>query len=88
MNGPPIGNGGPAFPSGEKYVSTDLSGNKTEFAKGPLHHGLSLRDYFAAHAMAALAPQHARYPSNAQVARSAYELADAMLAERQTKRSK
>lgn len=41
---------GPAFPCGEKYRTTDLAGNTTTHSKGPLHPGVSMRDYFAVHA--------------------------------------
>ena len=62
--------GGPAFPS---------HGAMGEVA----HEGMTLRDYFAAKAMPSIEP---RDISNEDVAMFAYELADAMLAER-SKRS-
>lgn len=64
----PTDNGGPAFPSvehvcGEPWETT----------------GMSLRDYFAAKAMATYAD---RMLSDQKIAEMSYSLADAMLAER------
>jgi hypothetical protein len=53
--------------------------------------GMSLRDYFAAHALAAIIPElnmffgrnsHAPHPGGNIIAESAYRIADAMIAER------
>lgn len=90
--------GGPAFPSGEKYHTTDLAGRTRDHAKAPFYAGLSLRDYFAAHAPITLADAveqcgwsciEKRYFSDAErdtlfriMALMRAEYADAMLAER------
>jgi hypothetical protein len=79
--------GGPAFPADERHVVVD-----------PVTHricklnyiGMSMRDYFAAKAMAAIVvgvsrPEIADIPDNASIAAVAYALADAMLNERKTK---
>jgi hypothetical protein len=68
--------GGPAFPQifviqGEEVIS---SGNLTEAG----FQGLSLRDYFAAQAMASMA----RGNDPGETAQMAYIMADAMLAAR------
>lgn len=64
-----INDGGPAFPLKEPLTSDYL--------------GMSLRDYFAAKAMQSLvALDHA---SNINIAIWSYEIADAMLAERDKK---
>lgn len=69
----------PAFPSSEEHPSYDI----------PMHHfGMSLRDWFAGQALASTMRLVTGYESEpgegmAQTfARRAYELADAMLAER------
>ncbi len=67
----PINDGGPAFPIGDQSLH-------------PLMIGMSLRDYFAAHAMIALHCSDERggawEDSNADwCAKNAYKLADAML---------
>lgn len=67
--------GGPAFP-------TDHSNNENYTT---IIGGMSLRDYFAAQAIAALNVQaHVEMPGAEQLAHSAYEIADAMLRERET----
>lgn len=74
--------GGPAFP-GEK------SGYWCNQCGGPVEHrpGMTLRDYFAAKAMLGylngVALDHAPWPAIESVARKAYEVADAMLKERE-----
>jgi hypothetical protein len=90
-----MNNGGPAFPrrkniglivnkSPESKLTTELSGDDYEpiYKDDP---GMTLRDYFAAKAMAALmvsaSYKHIKTPE--QVAESAYKLADIMLAERE-----
>ena len=63
-----INNGGPAFP-------VDVPGHRIEF-------GMTLRDYFAAKAMQAMAssPEHCSDGwAHSDIAVQAYELADAML---------
>lgn len=64
--------GGPAFPVRGVMYDGALGGQ--------LAHGASLRDYFAAKAMQSICPN---IEDDARVARMAYELADAMLAERE-----
>lgn len=59
--------GGPAFP-------TDHNKNVAE--------GMTLRDYFAAKAMQASRSRNSGYASWSDLAKDAYEIADAMLAER------
>lgn len=46
--------------------------------------GMTLRDYFAAAALASMtvAPDYSKGPCNSSMARRAYDIADAMLAER------
>lgn len=65
--------GGPAFP--ESVRTTDLAGNPLAIIKN----GMSLRDYFAA---AALTGMCARGEHHGSLHKYAYEIADAMLAER------
>ena len=66
-----IKTGGPAFPSGERYLS---DGNLC--GKNPLHQGMTLRDHFAAKAMQTLVVEQW---APKDCARQAYEFADAML---------
>lgn len=71
-----INDGGPAFPLGAEYA-----GYAPEF-------GMSLRDYFAAKAMAALLVAHGPAPVGGwpvYAERTAYLIADAMLATREVK---
>lgn len=74
-----IKNGGPAFPHSIMYLDSD---NQFEIKQG-----LSIRDYFAA---AALTGYMSSMPNNVEptefkssIARDVYEIADAMLAERE-----
>ena len=70
-----IKSGGPAFPSGVvKYLA-----NGGISRKGPLYEGMTLRDYFAAHAMEALLHNW----KEEVIPQMAYKMADAMLAERE-----
>lgn len=64
-------NGGPAFPQNDSE----------ECMHGP---GMTIRDYFAGQALAALAGRLGYRPASAadEVARDAYLLADAMIEER------
>ena len=71
----------PAFPCGESYTTTDLAGNETRHSKGPLHHGMSLRDYFAAKAMQVLMASDVQSNPN-DFAKYSYLVADDMLAAR------
>lgn len=77
--------GGPAFPCGEKYRTTDLAGNTTTHSKGPLHPGVSMRDYFAVHASEADVAVYvsvAKRGTPGWRARARYMHADEMLKER------
>jgi hypothetical protein len=76
-------NGGPAFPEVRSELRGDQGDYHTEiFSDG----GMTLRDYFAAKAMAALlATPIGNWPADLgspSVAAAAYEQADAMLKER------
>lgn len=69
-----VNNGGPAFPSA--YPDSEHTSQ-----------GMSLRDYYAAHFMAAMLPSLAyirrdKIQTDRAYSVRAYELADAMLAER------
>lgn len=92
----PTTNGGAAFPSGESYVLTDLSGAKEKCSKGPLHTGMTLRDYFAAAALPAIIADHFRADADGSscldvseipdcAAKASYMVADAMIAARKEK---
>lgn len=67
-------NGGPAFPSSEV---TNHNADIVTYAEP----GMSLRDYFAAKALPAVVSD-VDFTSWAQCAEAAYDIADAMLAER------
>jgi hypothetical protein len=81
--------GGPAFPSHERKVFKDAHrGWKEEFRPAS---GMTLRDYFAAKAMGAYVNSELLISSNTEeecvlqfinVAAFSYQIADAMLAER------
>lgn len=72
------GNGGPAFPRPQSKLEGEYSDDVDYGAKG-----MTLRDYFAAAALAALPVAFdAVYGSPEQLAYDAYVVADAMLAER------
>lgn len=83
MSAAPINDGGSAFPL------YDHHGNGQQFLAGC---GMSLRDYFAAESLKAIATMVAQGMHTAQqigmsspeasIARDAYRLADAMLSER------
>lgn len=80
--------GGPAFPLECNVESlADEEGQHRAFAVGHLqqHAGMSLRDYFAAKAMQSLVVNSiwTDLVSKDAVAGAAYEMADAMLAERE-----
>lgn len=68
-------NGGPAFPSGEKY----RNGAGNLCGKNSLYEGMTLRDYFAAKAMQGFLTQDDIIFSGKSMAQCAYEMADAML---------
>ena len=69
--------GGTAFPSHCRTVQDEVEG-------GLMYRGMTLRDYFAAKALIGLVFADARqnFPAHV-IARESYELADAMIAERE-----
>ena len=69
--------GGPAFPSESVYARCEACG-WDENSSVP---GMTLRDYFAAKAMQALVSYDMRLKWE-RIAETAYEIADAMIAER------
>lgn len=72
-----MNDGGPAFPT------AGLSGLPGGNWRDPIP-GMTLRDYFAAHALAAMtvAPDYSSGPCNYAMAERAYIIADAMIAHR------
>lgn len=94
-------NGGPAFPAGVVRKSRPIHDPGAGFVvtdiTEPRHHGMSLHDFFAAKAMEAIL--QCDFPSKIPdkdtgltvgeyVAKKAYLMADAMLAEREKGNSK
>ena len=79
--------GGPAFPIAQinATVTTDGMGRVHQTAFVPAREGMTLRDYFAGQAMAALFDSDAGHDAmECQIiATEAYEMADAMLKERE-----
>ena len=79
--------GGPAFPIEQvnATVTTDGMGRAHQTPFVPAREGMALRDYFAAKAMTGLFDSYANHsPAEAQmIASEAYEMADAMLKERE-----
>jgi hypothetical protein len=74
--------GGPAFPSRETWQEWNERTVGYVERSTPVP-GMSLRDYFAAHALAGIAARGPREHESAEArARYAYGYADAMLAER------
>ena len=76
-----INNGGPAFPQSTRDVRRDRAGAIHE------EHGMTLRDYFAAKAMQAYLSSYpqgviAGFLTIDDIAADAWDVADAMLAER------
>lgn len=77
-----IKDGGPAFPSGEEVTEIRADGTRYTYAAAP---GMTLRDYFAAKAMAAHISRFQAeensidFPRDDTIAQWAYEHADAML---------
>jgi len=69
-----VNDGGPAFP---------LQSIGPDFAHG--YAGMPLRDYFAAKAMQASRARGSQYATWEDLAKDAYEIADAMLAAREAK---
>ena len=85
--------GGPAFPAEE--IDDDQSVSQNRIVVKEMHLGMSLRDYFAAKAMNAIAPMAFKKtdgngcgltPAGIEMAKDiaavVYSIADAMLAER------
>jgi hypothetical protein len=70
--------GGLAFPSGERYTRTDLMGNQTSNSKGPLHKGMTLRQWYAGLAMQGMLAANPDWDES--VVEWAFKLADAMVA--------
>lgn len=81
----PIKDGGPAFPRSRTIAHESLG---PYFTASTAEYGMTLRDYFASAAMAAMLSNPANYGSehkwrdDATVSAQAYELADDMLEER------
>ncbi len=72
--------GGPAYPAHD-YIVGDLQ--KDGFQKLGVTRGMSLRDWLAGMALQAIDWQaHVAAPAAANIAASAYKIADAMLEER------
>jgi hypothetical protein len=65
---------------------SDAPYNKPVFPTGS-YFGMSLRDYFAAHALAGSLAQPEAFQNPSHAAEWAYQHADAMLRERETQRS-
>ena len=63
------------YKSGDAFPHPDYCGRVST--------GMSLRDYFATHAMRALLTGDAMRTSKGQMAQYAYEIADAMIEERE-----
>ena len=73
----------PAYPSGESYTTfNNASGVTSHHSKSPLHHGMTLRDHFAGLAMQGMVSTSNNMNN---IAKTAYMMADAMLAEREKK---
>ncbi len=72
-------NGGPAFP---RPVSEDDGRYGRNQEQYEAQEGMTLRDYFAAKALAGMASQFHEHWTTVGIAQAAYELADAMIAER------
>lgn len=74
-------NGGPAFPIMTTVFATDPDGNPVQ--SNVVHHGMTLRDYFAGQVIAAAVQFWlGKSATDAMVAAWAYETADAMIAAR------
>lgn len=78
--------GGPAFPSGESYTTTDLAGHMTMCSKAALKPGMSLLDWFAGQALAGILASNdyvdLEIDEMAACSRDAWRHAENMLAER------
>ena len=69
-------NNPPAFPHTVEYKGADCGG------KVP-HGGMTLRDYFAAKAMQGILANHTYRLTSEEIVTASYEIADAMLEERE-----
>lgn len=83
-------NGGPAFPAGARVrVRANPVDPGSDFidqtVASPVSPGMTLRDYFAAKAMLAhlMNPDSSSFRES-EIARAAYQMADAMLSARET----
>lgn len=75
----PINDGGPAFPC----IPPDP--NPNAYSQFPVGIGMTLRDYFAGQALAAMPAEILTGEPDSVVAKASYKLADAMLAAREAK---
>lgn len=71
-------NGGPAFPASLYKLE---NGQESSVP----HEGMTLRDYFAGQALAAMPAEILTEEPDSVVAKASYKLADAMIAEREAK---
>ena len=74
--------GGPAYPHEADYVMGDKPSDPYQF-KVDFHPGMSLRDYFAGQALANSWTCLEKGDQPEEIAKDAYKIADAMLAERE-----
>lgn len=74
-------NGGPAFPSGQKWTTTDYSGNREECGKSPQYKGMSYRAWVAGQVMASRMAVHTDLFEMEYYAKQAVDAADALIAE-------
>lgn len=72
--------GGPAFPEPERFMP---DGTPLGHEYGYRAQGISVRDYFAAHALAGMLYHEQAFEQPSRVGAWAYEYADAMLAARE-----
>jgi hypothetical protein len=73
-----------AYPSGESYtIFNNASGVTSHHSKSPLHHGMTLRDHFAGLAMQGFLSLN-KFNTD-MIVKLSYDMADAMLAERDKK---
>ena len=76
-----IKTGGPAFPEGEAWTSTDVMGHQRDCSRGPLRAGMTMRQWYAGMAMQgmlACSDTPAGW-SETQMAEFAFRYADAMV---------
>jgi hypothetical protein len=78
-----LNDGGPAFPCTKSVTATCPDSGRVQETYTIPHGGMSLRDWFAGQAMAAIG--NACYERYSHMAQDAYEIADAMLAARKAK---